>query len=186
MSLESARAELSRLGYRIAEEASDRIVAARARCYWDCLTRAFVIVLVRRVDRLGLDVIQQDEERLLARVRELDTGPLPARLLGVRVVLPIYLAETWAEGVAERCHADPRFHWSRVVAPSVRSSKGEVARLGGPPLWFVALFVKYSFLTRRLLEPDSTPEREPRSKLGIAVLTGLGALLSFAVADLLS
>ena len=30
----------------------------RGTRYWDCLTRAFVIVLVRRVERLGLDDIQ--------------------------------------------------------------------------------------------------------------------------------
>lgn len=52
-----------------------------------------------------------------------------------------------------------------------------------PPLWFAALFVKYSFVIRRILEPESTPDGEPLSKVGLAVLALASMLVAVAVSS---
>jgi len=174
--LTDARATLAELGFRMVSNEPTEWVFVRDRWYLDGLTNARMVVSVRAVDSLSGSILDVDARGFAARLGELESRSWLGKLLGVRVGIRIYLATSIDTSAAAMLQRSPRWHWRSITVLAARDQSGQVFRIRTSPPWFVSLFPKYTFVIQRLLEPGTSPVREP--------ISWSGALVTVVVASL--
>lgn len=173
MSLEAPRQTLQELGFTIAEDRPEGLVAIARRFHWECmLTKVTYVVFVREVDTLDVATLERDREALALRAQSLDPSLLPRGFQKGTAVLTAYLARHVTPEAAAFCEAKPRVRFAFFYVPAVLDGATGLAHfLRTTPMWGGIYFSKFRFLLGRLLEPARTPAGAwPISIAGLAIL----------------
>lgn len=155
MSLADRRQELERIGFRIVEEAPQRLVAVQKRFHWDCaLTRLTYVVFVREVDELTEATIEADRASLTDRARELDPSLLPRGFQKGTAVITAYVARRVTPGARALCEQKPKIRFAFFYMPAVLDTGAGVASyLRSTPMWGALYYAKLRFVLERVLQP---------------------------------
>ncbi len=166
LSLAPRLEELRRLGFELARDRDDEVVAVRCKWHWDMAMRLTTVVRLRRVEHLSkLDLAGQ--QQTLERVaEEVDPSVLPRGFQQGRQLIDIWVCDSAEEGAVRYCQdtvgKGMGLAWHPVcVTP-------EASTYAPMPIWGLALYAKNEHIMQRVGAMDG-PADEPIAKVGLGL-----------------
>ena len=171
MFLDSARAELVRMGYSVVQESENEVVGVRSKWAWDAAaTKISNIVFLRATGPLSAEHIAGETARMFQEAGELDPSALPRGFQKARNVIAFYSADRVDSDAQVFCGQNQPMRFAAQYFPvALDRSTGQTYYFQGTPLWGAVYFSKFRHLAGRLAGIPGTPEEEPVSALGIAM-----------------
>lgn len=166
--LHAARTELERIGFRIAKDEAESVIAVRSKFHWDCMfTKVTYVVFARHVANLDPATLDADRARLETEGRSLDPSMLPRGLQKGTAVLTAYYADAITPEAVTQLDQKPKVRFAFFYMPGARQCETHPAHfIRSTPMWGALYYSKFRWVLGRLLEPTTTPEKEPLSMAG--------------------
>jgi hypothetical protein len=171
--LAARRKVLEELGYHVVAADDQRVVAARQKWYWDCfVTKLTTVVFVKRVERLDVQMMEEDRKRLEQEAKTIDTSLLPRGFQKGTGVFVCYLAGSVDPAVAALVQRKPATRWAYFYFPVVvdLGAQGAGYYCHETPAWGAIYYGKFRFLAERLAAPGTPGRSEPISAAGIVLI----------------
>ena len=178
--LDSRRAELERLGFKIIPS-SNGVIGARGKFYWDCgFTKLNVVVFVRQVELLDEATFESLKDEINEISKGVSTTVLPRGFQSGQAVVGVFIADQFDEALKHRLASSrSRGSFAKTFFPILIDAKSESASYyQKTPLVGGVYYGKFRWLAERLAKPGASDEKEPVSLMGAAVSFAMIAILA--------
>ena len=175
---------LERLGFNlVSAENTEYQIGIRQKWYWDCImTKLTQLVVVRTVETLTLDIMEQDRRFLEEKAKSLDPSRLPKGMQKGSAIIMCYKAKEITPEAKLRCIEKPSARFAFFYVPAVLDlSTGECHYIKSTPVWGAIYYAKFRFIIRQVLGQEEPKDTEPLSKIGLSITLFLFFVISLQI-----
>ena len=175
---------IERLGFNlVSAENAEYQIGIRQKWYWDCImTKLTQLVVVRTVETLTIDIMEQDRIFLEEKATSLDPSRLPKGMQKGSAIIMCYKAKKVTPAAKSRCIEKPNVRFAFFYVPAVlETSTGECHYVKSTPVWGSIYYAKFRFIIRQVLGQEAPRDTEPLSKIGLSITLFLFFVISLQI-----